>query len=111
MAVPARFLLLAALAGLSTSMSAQDIASVSRECLAHGFKEKTAAHDECVKQLLRPKGGLTPVVPTGPIKPSGPKATTQPESQKEDIFWAGAKALDTVEAFEAYLGTYPKGRY
>ena len=111
MAVPARFLLLAALAGLGTSVSAQDIASVSRQCLAYGFKEKTAAHDQCIKQLLRPTGGLTPVVPSGPIKPSGPKAPTQPESQKEDIFWAGAKALDTVEAFEAYLGTYLKGRY
>ena len=111
MAVPARFLLLAALAGLGTSVSAQDIASVSRQCVAFGFKEKTTAHDQCMKQYLKAKGGPAPVVPAGPPKPGGPAAAKQPESQKEDIFWAGATALETVEAFEAYLGTYPKGRY
>ena len=111
MAVPTRFLLLAALAGLGTSVSAQNIASVRQKCLDFGYKEKTSGPDRCMQQLLGAKGGPAPVVPARPPKPIGPAASEQPESEKEDIFWAGAKTLETVEAFEAYLGAYPKGRY
>jgi formylglycine-generating enzyme required for sulfatase activity len=33
------------------------------------------------------------------------------EAQKEEKFWDEAKAVGNREAFEAYLSTYPKGRY
>ena len=111
MAVLPSFLLLAALAGLVSPVSAQNIASVRQKCLDFGYKEKTSGHDRCMQQLLGAKGGPAPVVPARPPKPIGPAASEQPESEKEDIFWAGAKTLETVEAFEAYLGAYPKGRY
>jgi len=33
------------------------------------------------------------------------------EAVREDQFWQDTKAPDNIEGYQAYLGTYPNGRY
>jgi formylglycine-generating enzyme required for sulfatase activity len=54
----------------------------------------------------------SPTQTTDTVRPS--PVVVAPEmsaAQREDAFWADAKAAGNKEAFEAYLETYPKGRY
>ena len=41
----------------------------------------------------------------------GQSVTAMDPSLREDHFWADTKAPDNIEGYEAYLGTYPGGRY
>jgi formylglycine-generating enzyme required for sulfatase activity len=45
------------------------------------------------------------------VAPSVPVAPEMTGSQREDAFWNDAKAAGNREAFQAYLDSYPKGRY
>jgi formylglycine-generating enzyme required for sulfatase activity len=45
------------------------------------------------------------------VAPSVPVAPEMTASQREDAFWNDAKAAGNREAFQAYLDSYPKGRY
>lgn len=38
-------------------------------------------------------------------------ASTLNEAQREDRYWDDVKALGSKDAFEAYLTSYPRGRY
>ena len=49
-------------------------------------------------------GSATPAAP-------GQAATLSGEATREDQFWQDTKAPDNIEGYEAYLGTYPNGRY
>ncbi len=42
---------------------------------------------------------------------TSPQQMPQDESSREDRFWEDAKGADNVEGYEAYLATYPAGRY
>ena len=49
------------------------------------------------------------VAPPAPAAPAAPAAVTA--EQEERVFWEDAKAAGNQEAYEAYLESYPKGRY
>ncbi len=42
---------------------------------------------------------------------ANPSAPVAAEALREDLFWQDTKAPDNVEGYQAYLGTYPNGRY
>lgn len=42
---------------------------------------------------------------------AAPAAAPQDAASREDRFWEDAKGADNVEGYEAYLATYPNGRY
>jgi hypothetical protein len=42
---------------------------------------------------------------------AAPAALPQDAASREDRFWDDAKGADNVEGYEAYLATYPNGRY
>ena len=48
------------------------------------------------------------VAPSAPVAPAAPAAIT---ADREERFWEDAKAAGNQEAYEAYLESYPKGRY
>lgn len=48
---------------------------------------------------------------SGAATATAPAATAENQSAREDQFWLDTKAPDNVEGFEAYLVTYPNGRY
>jgi hypothetical protein len=48
---------------------------------------------------------------TGAATASTPAAGPANDAAREDQFWLDAKAPDNIEAYEAYLGAYPSGRY
>ena len=86
---------------------AQDIEMVRKKCVEFGFKDKTANHESCVKQLLQSTGGGK-----APSKPAAaPAVPAVSPMQREDKFWDDAKAAGNKEAFEAYLASYPNGAY
>jgi hypothetical protein len=45
------------------------------------------------------------------VAPTVPVAPEMTVSQREDAFWSDAKAAGNREAFQAYLDSYPQGRY
>jgi basic membrane protein A len=86
---------------------AQDTEMARKKCVEFGFKDKTANHESCVKQLLQSIGGGK-----APSKPAAaPAAPAVSPMQREDKFWDDAKAAGNKEAFNAYLKIYPKGRF
>jgi TPR repeat protein len=86
---------------------AQDTEMARKKCVEFGFKDKTANHESCVKQLLQSIGGGK-----APSKPAAaPAAPAVSPMQREDKFWDDAKAAGNKEAFEAYLASYPNGAY
>jgi len=86
---------------------AQDTEMARKKCVEFGFKDKTASHESCVKQLLQSTGGGK-----APSKPAAaPAAPAVSPMQREDKFWDDAKAAGNKEAFEAYLASYPNGAY
>ncbi len=52
---------------------------------------------------------VAPPAPVAPVAPAAPAAVTA--EQEERVFWEDAKAAGNQEAYEAYLESYPKGRY
>ena len=97
-----RFLLLALFASIGSAVSAQDIAAAKRKCVEWGFKQKTAAYEDCVRQNLKTPGS------GAPPKAPAPGLT---DSYREDVFWADTRKADNKTAYEAYLKQYPRGRY
>ena len=86
---------------------AQDTEMARKKCVEFGFKDKTASHESCVKQLLQSTGGGK-----APSKPAAaPAAPAVSPMQREDKFWDDAMVTGNLEAFEAYLSIYPRGRY
>lgn len=56
--------------------------------------------------------GGVPITPAVANKPSGtPGAQAHTDAQEETRYWDDAKSAGNKEAFEAYLGLYPRGRY
>ena len=47
-------------------------------------------------------------VQVAPVVPVAPEMTA---TQREDAFWSDTKAVGNKDAFDAYLDSYPKGRY
>jgi peptidoglycan-associated lipoprotein len=87
------------------SAHAQVNDQVRKKCVEFGFKDKTPSHDTCMKQFLQATGsGKTPVKPGGATPPISP-------AQLEQKFWDSTLAVGNKDAFEAYLLSYPKGRY
>jgi len=91
----------------AVAVHAQDTEMARKKCVEFGFKDKTASHESCVKQLLQSTGGGK-----ARSKPAAaPAAPAVSPMQREDKFWDDAKAAGNKEAFEAYLASYPNGAY
>jgi formylglycine-generating enzyme required for sulfatase activity len=101
-----RFLMFIALLGACGLSLGQNADMARKKCVGFGFKEKTVPHDECVKQFLQSSSSVKSAVKTAPtaLVPSSP-------TQREDKFWDEVVATGNSEAFDAYLESYPKGRY
>ena len=90
---------------LASNSHAQGSDEARKKCVEFGFKDKTPSHDTCMKQFLQATGsGKVPVKPGGATPPISP-------AQLEQKFWDSTLAVGNKEAFEAYLQSYPKGRY
>jgi branched-chain amino acid transport system substrate-binding protein len=73
-----------------------------KKCVAFGFKENTVPHDNCTKQYLESSAAS---------KQTAKPISTTTAAQLEEKFWDGATAAGNKAAFDAYLESYPKGRY
>lgn len=99
--------LVGAFVALLAQAQSQDSEMAARnKCVEFGFKDKTASHENCVKQFLQSSG-----VAKAPSKPAPVVAPAVSAMQREEKFWDGAMATGNREAFEAYLASYPKGIY
>ena len=80
-------------------------------------KARAANHEQRPSLVNDLRGNFyffaSPVAGTDNIVRPSPVAVAPEMSvaQREDAFWADAKSTGNKEAFEAYLGSYPKGRY
>ena len=73
---------------------------------------KTVNHDQRPAIYNEARGNFYFFGPTTvQVAPSAPVAPEMTASQREDAFWNDAKAAGNREAFQAYLDSYPKGRY
>jgi formylglycine-generating enzyme required for sulfatase activity len=73
---------------------------------------KTVNHDQRPAIYNEARGNFYFFGPTTvQVAPSVPVAPEMTASQREDAFWNDAKGTGNREAFEAYLDSYPKGRY
>lgn len=91
---------------------------VSVEALAIEVKNsveqiaRTVNHDQRPLIVNDSTGDFYFFAPTSARAPvPGQAASAVGESAREDHFWADTKAPDNIEGYEAYLGTYPSGRY
>ncbi len=89
-----------------SSLYAQGTELARKKCATFGFTENTAPHNECVRQFLQSSGAVNRDNKKA-LKP----ATVNLPTQREDKFWDDAMLTGNKEAFNAYLGSYPKGRY
>ena len=94
----------AAIFTLVAETHAESVGLANKSCIDFGFKQNTKDYDECVKQVLQSSGSSKPAA-----KPVVTQAPTQ--SQLDEKFWDGALAAGNKEGFQAYLNSYPKGRY
>ena len=118
--ITASAILFLSLASAHPVAYAQDASFASKRCVELGFKEKTAGYDDCVKQYAKSVGTQSNK-PAAVPRPKSSAPTAKPPEQKpapemsarqeEEKFWDDAKALGNKEAFEAYLKSYPNGRY
>jgi len=83
---------------------AESVVSANMKCVDFGFKQNTKDYEDCVKQVMQSSGSSKPAA-----KSVVNQAPTQ--SQLDDKFWDGALAAGNKEGFQAYLNSYPKGRY
>ena len=86
--------------------------SVSQTCAQLGFKPGTKGHTDCVNQ--NSGAGSGKAAPKSVNAAPATKAPVVPEltaAQREDKFWDGAMAAGNKEGFDAYLESYPSGRY
>jgi len=85
--------------------------SVIAQAKSVGHVQTPAIYDQSVGTFMFTPGA-SPAPADNIVRPSpvvvAPVMTVE---QREDAFWADAKAAGNKEAFEAYLGSYPKGRY
>ncbi len=73
---------------------------------------KTVNHDQRPAIYNEARGNFYFFGPTTvQVAPSVPVAPEMTASQREDAFWSDTKAAGNREAFQAYLDTYPIGRY
>jgi formylglycine-generating enzyme required for sulfatase activity len=73
---------------------------------------KTVNHDQRPAIYNEARGNFYFFGPTTvQVAPSAPVAPEMTASQREDAFWSDAKAAGNREAFQAYLDSYPRGRY
>ena len=96
------------------SSAARGQAGVSQTCAQLGFKLGTKGHTDCVNQNSGVGGNKAAPKPASPAPAPAAKAPVVPEltaAQREDKFWDDAKAAGNKEAYEAYLESYPAGRY
>jgi formylglycine-generating enzyme required for sulfatase activity len=89
---------------LPVQAQSQDTEMARKKCIEFGFKDKTASHENCVKQFLQSTGAAK-----APSKPAAVAAPVSSAMQREEKFWDGAIATGNREAFEAYLASYPNG--
>ena len=100
---------------LHISASAQTTHFPRKKCLDVGFKAGTAEHEDCVRQYVKSSGGAVGSKPVSkqnsalPVAKGVPLALTP--AQREDKFWDDAQAAGNKAAYEAYLESYPAGRY
>ena len=82
--------------------------SVIAQAKSVGHVQTPAIYDQSVGTFMFTPGQA----PTDNIVRPGPVvAPEMSAAQREDTFWADAKAAGNKEAFEAYLINYPTGRY
>jgi hypothetical protein len=73
---------------------------------------KTVNHDQRPAIYNEARGNFYFFGPTTvQVAPSVPVAPEMNANQQEEKFWDDAKAVGNREAFEAYLDSYPSGRY
>jgi hypothetical protein len=73
---------------------------------------KTVRHDQRPALYNEARGNFYFYGPTAvQIVPPVYAARVLSEEQKEEKFWDDTKAAGNKEAYEAYLESYPKGRY
>ena len=96
------------------SSPARGQAGVSQTCAQLGFKPGTKGHTDCVNQNSGVGGNKAAPKPASPAPAPAAKAPVVPvitAEQREDKFWDGAMAAGNKEGFDAYLESYPSGRY
>jgi hypothetical protein len=82
---------------------------VSQNCAQLGMKQGAQGQNDCVSRglnVLLVQNSITPLPATKPKL--APELTVL---QLEEKFWDDAKTIGNKEAFEAYLASYPTGRY
>ena len=98
-------LVLSVLVLLLGPAQAQDTELARKKCVEFGFKDQTPSHATCMDQFLQATGAVKT-----PAQPSM-AAPSISSAQLEEKFWDATMAVGNKEAFEAYLGNYPRGRY
>jgi YidC/Oxa1 family membrane protein insertase len=91
---------------VAVNCQAQDVDQARMKCVEFGFKDKTPSHDNCMKQFLQSTG-----LANGSNTLPEPRVTSASAGQPEENFWLDAKRVGNKEAYEAFLQSYPKGRY
>ena len=71
---------------------------------------KSVSHEQRPAVYNEARGNFYFFGPTA-VQVAPPVAAELNTSQREDGFWSDAKAAGNKEAYEAYLGSYPAGRY
>jgi TolA protein len=95
-----------ALLSMPMQVQGQDTEMARKKCVEFGFKDKTASHENCVKQFST---SMARDVTSKPVAaPAAPELT---DAQHEEKNWDDAKSANNTEAFEAYLQRYPRGRF
>ena len=99
--------LIGGLVSMSGAAQAQDTELARKKCVEFGFKENSSSHESCMKQFLQSTGaGKVPSKPAPPAAPPTPLA-----AQMEEKFWDSTLMAGNREAFQAYIDSYPAGRY
>lgn len=89
---------------LVAATHAESVVSANKKCVDFGFKQNTKDYADCVKQVTQSSGVSRPTTSSG----TNQVAT---QAQLDEKFWDGALAAGNNEGFQAYLNSYPKGRY
>lgn len=91
----------------AVTANAQD--RVSQNCAQLGLKQGVQGQNECVNQGVN---GLLAQNSISSFPTTKPRQVPELNAlQREEKFWDDAKAIGNKEALEAYLASYPTGRY
>lgn len=64
----------------------------------------------CMTAAVAQVSNIEGIAPMEGVQPSR-VINAMNDAQREDKYWDDVKTLGSKEAFEAYLNTYPRGRY